>query len=129
MQRTKEIELAGRKIMVKELRVRDVRDLWDMDEGAGIAAFKAKVEVILPKVTDLASIDDLQDFFPSEVKILWETIQEVNADFFEGARAVGVGPMVSGLTQAVLLDLSGLSVGSFSAATAPGPGTTAGASS
>ncbi|MEW6265306.1 MAG: hypothetical protein AB1641_19685 [Thermodesulfobacteriota bacterium] len=131
MRKSKTIELDNRQVIVQELRVRDIRDLWAKAEqpDATLAGFAKSLETLLPKVCPDLTMDQLLDLYPGDLKLLWETVLEVNADFFAGAETLGLKDLLNGLKAAFLLDLTGLSAASFNPATAPEPGTTAGPSS
>jgi len=78
MPKTKTIKIDDHKITVKELRVKDIRQLIekaeDLDKG-----FEHMKE-ILPLATDL-SLEKLDNMAPSELKTLWDAFKEVNAVF------------------------------------------------
>lgn len=97
MRKSKTIKIDNREITVKELRVKDIRQILEMPE----AQTDDPVELFnrfLPVVTDLKS-EALEEMAPSELKIIWETFKEVNADFLEWAGRLGITKMLGSLIQ------------------------------
>lgn len=95
MRKSKTIKIDDREITVKELRVKDVRQLLEMSE-ANEDDIMALIDKFLPIVTDIKS-KDMEAMAPSELKILWETFKEVNADFLEMTERLGITKMLGGL--------------------------------
>jgi len=100
MRRTKTIKIDEREITVKELRVKDIRQLIekaeDLDKGF------EQMEGMLPLATNL-SLSQLEDMAPSELKKVWESFREVNAVFFDLVAKTGI---VKELKSSILKDLT-----------------------
>lgn len=123
MRQEKTLEFTDRQVTVKELRVRDI---WEMDQNdtAGLAW----IERLLTACTGL-TWSDLLDFYPSEIRTLWEAIQEVNASFLATADQFGLTNIWKQAAQKTLTNLAQLFAGSLPEATAPESGNTDGDSS
>lgn len=133
MRKESKITLGDRTIPVRELRVRDYWDLLNKfdggaDETGGMKAFAAKAGDLLAKCTDLA-VDDLIDFTPSELRALWDEVKQVNADFFEAARAMGLMAAIEQIKAKALASLNLALIDSLPSDTDPPSGITAGAGS
>ncbi len=79
-------KLDKKKITIYELRVKDIRQL--MESGDEINAL-SDIDSLLPMATDL-KLEDFEELAPSEIKELWKKFKEVNADFFDLARKMGL---------------------------------------
>lgn len=97
MRKSKTIKIDDREITIKELRVKDVRQLLEMSDASEDDVMKL-LDRFLPVVTDLKS-SDLDEMAPSELKLLWETFKEVNADFLEMTGRLGITKMLGDLIQ------------------------------
>ena len=126
MQRTKTITLTDREVEVKELKVKDIWDRFTKVDGA--TDIKAEAEDLLKKCTSL-TLEDLRDFYPSELTELWTAVREVNEGFFVAAEAMNLGSLATQLIQAAARDLRKLLAGSSNGGTGPGCGTTGSRSS
>ena len=82
----KTIKIDDREITVKELRVKDIRHLVDL-AGKGLTGDNA--DQVLEMSIGL-KMTDMDDLAPSEIKIIWDAVREVNADFLSGLDAVGL---------------------------------------
>lgn len=100
MRKTKTIKIDDREITVKELRVKDIREIFERGEsiGEGIDQFTE----LLPLATDL-SLKDANEMAPSELKIIWEAFREVNAVFFDAVAKAGI---VDHLKTSILTELT-----------------------
>lgn len=98
MRKQKTVKIDDREITVKELRVKDVRQLLEMSE-VNEDDIMSLLDRFLPVVTDIKS-EDLEAMAPSELKVLWETFKEVNADFLEVTGHLGIGKMLGSLIRA-----------------------------
>ena len=111
MRQTKTIKIDEREITVKELRVKDIRQLIekaeDLDKGF------EQIEGMLPLATDL-SLSKLEDMAPSELKTLWDAFKEVNAVFFDLVAKTGI---VKELKSSILKDLTKIFADSLNQAT------------
>lgn len=101
--RTKEIDIDGRKVIVRELTVAEVRywmkDLERMREDTidlvteGIMDNASLTDVV--RMTDLA-ITDLDDMTPSEIDTIMATCREVNPHFFKlRQRLIDAAPVIT----------------------------------
>lgn len=73
MRKIKQIKIDDREITIKELRVRDIKEMFNGESDRSLLDH-------LPLVTDLSK-DAIDDMAPSELTIIWEAVREVNADF------------------------------------------------
>jgi hypothetical protein len=120
MRGQKPFELPGhdRKFVAKELTVKQIRSLMDLEGLDGesiddiVQHFGGR---ILPLATDL-SLEEVDDFLPSELKIVWEKVREVNAVFFDIVKTAGVKEILIQLKNAVLADFLSSAVTSLSGA-------------
>lgn len=124
MRKSKTVKIDDKEITVKELRVKDIRTLLEIAEKAEEDDFLKEVETLLPLVIDI-KLNDIEEMAPSEIKILWEAFQEVNADFLSVIGRLGIKETFTSFVRKHLTDaLADLSSGDI-----PEPGTMAGASS
>jgi len=123
MRKHKTIKIDDKEITVKELIVRDVLELFKIEDGT---PFIKIVDRFLPRTTTLTR-DELRDMDPSEIKAVVEAWKEVNQDFFGMADLIGMGDVVTELVQAVKKDFVRLFFQQLSSGTATS-GTTDGAS-
>lgn len=86
MRKQQELTIAGRRITVKEIRVRDLLKIMENDNSE-LAVF---VEYGLEGLAE----EELFDLYPSEIREIWEAFRAVNADFFEAARRIGAGDLL-----------------------------------
>lgn len=134
MRKHKTVKIDNREIAIKELRVRDILDIFNAagksTEGAqdDLALFMGIFREHLPKVTDVAP-EDLLELAPSEIKVLLAAFEEVNEDFFGLARRLGIDQILVRLREAILADFSALAADFFRQATGGESGTTGSASS
>lgn len=107
MRKTKTIKIDDREITIKELRVKDIRQLMDQAGGGDFGL--SRIGDLLPMVTDLEP-EALDDMAPSEIKTLWDAFREVNAVFFDLAARAGVGKVLAAEIQKSLTEaFAGLS--------------------
>ena len=109
MRKTKVIKIDEREITVWELRVKDIRALV---ERAG--QFENDLDLIEPLIPELLDVElpQLEELAPSELKIIWEAVKEVNADFLELIERTGVANAVKDSLRTLLTaSFSGLSSG------------------
>jgi hypothetical protein len=89
MRITREIDLNGRRVTVKELTVAEIR-AWLVEAEAGVqAGFDLVGQVLFEQLNfaDIARMSDLNisemdALTPSEVRAVAEACESVNADFF-----------------------------------------------
>ena len=111
MRKTKTIKIDDREITIKELRVKDIRHILETaeNETPEDADFMKQIETLLPLATDL-KLEEMEGMAPSELKTLWETFREVNADFLALTERLGVGEALKDFLRKHLTDaLSDLS--------------------
>jgi len=101
MRKEKVVKLDEREIKVRELRVKDIREI--IEEAEKCENQVELIEKILPRAVNL-SLKDFEEFAPSELKLLWDAFREVNSVFFDLLDRVEVLRM---LKNAVLKDLTG----------------------
>ncbi len=89
MRRTKTIKIDDLEVTFRELRVRDVRRIWeDLDslDDQDLLSFAADR---LPLICDLPA-GKLEDLAPSEIRQLYDAFAEVNAELIEGLKKSGL---------------------------------------
>lgn len=111
MRKTKVVKIDDREITVKELRVKDIRQLIEKAEELD-KGFE-QMEDMLPLATDL-SLSKLEDMAPSELTILWDAFKEVNAVFFDLVAKTGI---VKEVKSSILKDLTKVFADSLNQAT------------
>jgi len=128
MRKIKTLKIDDREITVRELTVKQIMGLFD-SAGQGDATTDDLAGILKDKlslVSDLA-LEDVASMAPSELRQVWDAVKEVNTDFFDLARAVGLGQAVdkvlAQLKEALLSDFSSL----FAASLKPGMGQPSGA--
>jgi hypothetical protein len=99
MRKQKMIKIDDREITVKELRVKDIRQILDLPENEGDLI--SLLDKFLPSVTTLKR-ENMDEMAPSELKAIWEVFKEVNADFLAAAEHLGLGKMLGNLIRAHL---------------------------
>lgn len=100
MRITKVIKIDDREITVKELRVKDIRQLIEKAEELD-KGFE-QMEDMLPLATDL-NVADIEAMAPSELEKVWDAFREVNAVFFDLVVKTGIVKEVKG---SILKDLT-----------------------
>jgi hypothetical protein len=108
MRKVKETKIDGRKkpVTVRELTVEQI--LFLIDGGKAVPGKNmalGDLETFLAYCTDI-TLDDLKQLAPSEIKAVYDDFREVNAVFFEMARAVGFDKILQDLKTAVLKDFA-----------------------
>jgi len=102
MRNTKTIDIfkgdEKRQIIVKELTVKEIRNFWqnhtDTILGQGMESFDGMKPFFEVCVSGI-SWEELEDTTPSELKKLYTAFKDVNAVFFEVAKAVeGENPIL-----------------------------------
>ena len=88
MRKTETIKIDDREIVIKELRVKDIRKILEATEKESEDVLN-QIESLLPLATDL-KLKDMEDMAPSELKTLWEAFREVNADFLSLIERLGI---------------------------------------
>jgi hypothetical protein len=83
---TKEIQIAGKTVMVSELTVREIKQFWkelselSLAEGFSLSPGMIKLWDVTIQGLDVSEIDD---YTPSILKKVYDTFREVNATFFD----------------------------------------------
>ncbi|MBW2598543.1 MAG: hypothetical protein JRC60_00220 [Deltaproteobacteria bacterium] len=103
MRKQKTIKIDEREITVKELRVKDIRDIIAKSDNL-VGGELDQIKDLLPLATDLAS-SEIEDMAPSELRTIWDAFREVNAVFFDLVAKTGI---VELLKTSVLKDLTAL---------------------
>jgi hypothetical protein len=95
MRKTKIVKIDNKEITVRELRVKDIRQVLDLSDNAATDIMK-DAETLLPLATDI-SLAELEEMAPSEIKVLWDAFKEVNADFLALIERLGITKALEGL--------------------------------
>lgn len=107
MRKIKRIKIDDLEITVKELRVKDVFTLLEKvntdKKDFDFSSIKTLLEDAMPLACDI-DIEKLRDMAPSEIKEIVDTFKEVNAVFFDGARAAGLGSVIEELKKSMKQD-------------------------
>lgn len=112
MRKEKTITLGNKNVIVKELNVETIFKFWtNLQESiyvkTGSEAFLKDMTPFFDKCVEGITYEELTQNYPSELKILYETFREVNADFFHLAEVVeGDNPLLAGFRMAILADLT-----------------------
>lgn len=114
MKRTKQISIEGfnKDFTVNELTVAQVMELFDNEDllaDTSIEGLKRTLAQLLPEFSNI-TLEDMKRMAPSELRELWEGFKEVNSDFFEVSRALGLTTMLETIKQGVMSDFSKLLV-------------------
>lgn len=80
MRKIKTFDLDGKEVTVKELRVKDIRQI--LASAASFDGDLSQAAGLLPLATNL-TVSEVDDLAPSELKRIWAEFREVNADFFD----------------------------------------------
>lgn len=123
MRRTKNVEIEGhaKSFIINELTVAQVmglmqrEDLFDVEDKS-IENIQRIANEMLPLFSNV-TIEDLKKMAPSEIRTLWDAFKEVNSDFFDVARALGLTEVLETLRRAIMSDFSKLLVSLLSTAT------------
>lgn len=120
MRRTKNIDIEGfsKSFTVNELSVAQVMELMQDNEifsDTSLAGLQKALARVLPQVSNV-TVEDLKKMAPSEIRVLWEGFKEVNSDFFEVSRALGVTGLLEEIKLALMSDFSKLLVSFLSPA-------------
>ncbi|MDX9788890.1 MAG: hypothetical protein RBT11_19090 [Desulfobacterales bacterium] len=107
MRKHKIIKLDEKEITVKELRVKDIIEILESADGNAAAGIKELLIGHLPKVVDL-KLEDIIEMAPSELQTIWDAAKEVNAAFFDVARAMGAEKILSELKASLEKSFSGI---------------------
>lgn len=98
MRKIKILKIDDNEITVKELRVKDIREILLIGEGLEDGDILKNIEKLLPYAADI-KFEELECMAPSEIKILWEGFKEVNADFLALVERLGIVKTLENLTR------------------------------
>jgi hypothetical protein len=87
MQKTKTIQIGSRSFTLKELPVRKV---WALMNNEGEQPMLDRCRELLKLGCPELDADALLDLYPSEIKEIWQAFEEVNVDFLEIVRLIGL---------------------------------------
>ncbi|OPX37522.1 MAG: hypothetical protein B1H12_04695 [Desulfobacteraceae bacterium 4484_190.2] len=104
MRKTKKIRVDNKEITVKELTVRELLSFFEEGETLSLETLGRLLEV----AADGLDMEGLKDMAPGDIKLVWEGFREVNAVFFDTARALGVDEAVAGIRKSLVSDFCGL---------------------
>lgn len=103
MRKSKSFKIEGRdkEYEIKELTLREIIGIFQGDAESSEEANEKPLlnsfkEDLLPKCSNIKS-DELLDFTPSEIEIIYDHFKEVNKTFFDVARTAGLGKMMEKL--------------------------------
>lgn len=77
----------GRKITIKELKLRDIAEngklLGELAKGFSLEKLQEILQIILPSCFEGIDHAELMELAPSEIKTIWEGFEQVNAVFLD----------------------------------------------
>lgn len=117
MRKTKLFKLDDREIIVKELRVRDIMELFG--GGEETPDMLSKLRAALPRCVDGVTLEDLQQMAPSEIKTIYEAFREINDVFFGLARQAGLSDVIEAVKQSMREEFSAVLADSLKRAMPP----------
>jgi hypothetical protein len=71
------------------LRVKDIRKIIEAAEAANEDNFMENIADFLPLASDL-TLEEADEMAPSELKIFWDTMRDVNSDFLSVIESLGI---------------------------------------
>lgn len=107
------VTISQKTITVKELTVRDIINLANdkallgagsKDDGFELVALREQADKYLPQFIEGATMDELLDMKPSQLKEIYNEFMEVNSTFFAVARSVGLHQILEQLKLALQKD-------------------------
>jgi hypothetical protein len=113
MRKSKTIKIDEKEIDIKELRVKDILEIFDMFGQEGIGDLENQIQTFLPMFTKDISLEDLKSMAPSEINQIVDAAKEVNSYFLSIARRLGLGKLIKDFQEAIMTDFSGLLAGSL----------------
>lgn len=115
---SKEVQLDGRRVTVFELTVKDIKKLWADAKGGLPTGQETEnkdvrifdTEAVLKKHWDKCisglTLEESEEYAPSELKLIYDAFYEVNKIFFDLAlKLEGENPLVLSLRTTLMLDL------------------------
>lgn len=113
MRKSKTIKIDEKEIDIKELRVKDILEIFDMFGQEGIGDLENQIQTFLPMFTKDISLEDLKSMAPSEINQIVDAAKEVNRNFLSIASRLGLGKLIKDFQEAIVADFSGLLAGSL----------------
>lgn len=113
MRKSKNIKIDDKEITVKELRVKDILEIFNTIGQEGIENLGNQIQTFLPMFTKDVSLEDLESMSPSEINQIVEALKEVNSDFLSLASRLGLDKLIKNFQEAVMVDFSNLLAGSL----------------
>lgn len=98
MRLTKTIKIDDREVTVKEMRTKELRIIIRKSDNKKDPLGMDEVALL----TNL-TIDEIDNLAPSELKIVTDAVDEVNAAFFDEAGQQGITQTLGSLMQAILM--------------------------
>ena len=115
MRKREIIKIDDREITIKEMTIKEIMGIlnnFTQMKQTNLDGFRSQVNEILPLVTDI-DLEDILKMAPSEAKLVYEKIKEVNSVFFEIAESLGMIKVLGDLKASIVSDFSSLLVGSL----------------
>jgi hypothetical protein len=112
--------------IINEVSVKQMLSWIQDDELANqlfnLSTMPVALDRILPLVSNV-NLEDIKELYPSEIKKLWAAFREVNSDFFEVAKSVGVTSIAEEIKVMLSNTFSGM-LADLSSPVTPRPSTT-----
>lgn len=115
MRKREIIKIDEKEITIKEMTIKEIMGIMNNFTQTGetnLNSFRKQIDDILPLVTDI-TLDDILKMAPSEAKLVYEKIKEVNSVFFEMAESLGMIKVLGNLKDSIVGDFSSLVVDSL----------------
>jgi hypothetical protein len=108
------IKLDDKEITIKEMRVKDVIAFFNevQETNNSIPALIEAAKKLMPAFIDVDA-DYLLELAPSEIKGIWEKFKEVNTDFFDVLKGLGIMDLLDKIKTDMVGNLSHLSAPSL----------------
>jgi len=107
MRLSKTIEIGKKTVTIKELRIQDILDLFNWTGNLSFTDLENLLKTFLPRFTDL-EFHDFVKLTPSELRAAFEAFKEVNPDFLQAFKSLGLTKLVKDLKNAILNDLNAI---------------------
>jgi len=109
-------------VTVKELTVSQVLSVFNRfakpeEEARGVEDMLAEAKELFSMSIEGLQWEELKDFTPSELKMLYDKFREVNAVFFDVARSLGIEEALGEITRALRNDFISIFAASSKEAT------------
>lgn len=107
MRLTKEVQIDGRRITVKELTVKLIKGLLaDISQASHEITGDGLLQLYWNECVDGLTKEAADDMTPSELKIVYDAFEEVNKVFFDLAlRVIGENPFLQKVRAYLVADL------------------------